>query len=109
MSEVHVDIETLTQHAARLGAVEEQIGLAAGAAGQVNLNDGAFGLLCAFLPLVITGFETTTGDAIAASRESVTATVAEVRAMAATYAQVDADVARRLDSVARGGAPVAAG
>lgn len=109
MSEVHVDIDVLNQHAARLGAVQDQIGLAAGAAGQVNLNDGAFGILCSFLPLVIGYFETTTGDAIAASRESVQATIAEVRAMATTYAQVDSDVAKRLDRLGKDGAPVAVG
>jgi hypothetical protein len=102
MSEFHVDHETLLQHSSRLGAVTDRLGSAADAARQVNLNDGAFGILCAFLPLVIGVFETTTGETIAASRETSTAMAEQVRAMAQDYARVDDAVATRLKSLGGG-------
>ena len=102
MSELHVDVDTLLQHAARLGGVGDQIGLASGAAGQVNLHDGAFGLLCAFLPVIINGAEVSTGDAIAAAGETSTTSASEVRAMAEAYARVDDGVAARFERIAGG-------
>lgn len=99
MSEFHVDADVLLQHSSRLGAVTEQLGMAADAAGRVDLHGGAFGVLCAFLPLVIGGFEARAGEAIAASRETSTAMAEQVRAMAQEYARVDEGVATRLKSL----------
>ena len=104
MSELHVDTDVLLQHSTRLAVVRDQLGLAADAAGQVNLHDGAFGLLCAFLPAVIGGFEGSTGDAIGASRETTTSMSDEVRAMARDYVRVDEGVASRMAALGEGAA-----
>jgi hypothetical protein len=98
-----VDSERLVEHARRLGFVSEAIGLAAGAAAQVDLHDGAFGLLCAFLPPFVNGAEVSTGDAIGAARETVDATIDGVLAMAGDYASVDDGVGSRLGKMIGGG------
>jgi|GEM_PF-548148 len=102
MSELHVDLDMLAQHATRLGAVGDQIRLASDASGQVDLHDGAFGLLCAFLPLIVNGAEVSTGDAITAGGETSSAAASEVRAMAEAYARVDEGVAARFERLAGG-------
>lgn len=103
MSEAfEVETEVLRRHAQRLAAVTDSVGLAAGAARHVNLNDGAFGLLCAFLPPVLNGAETATGDATDAAQETVDAASEGVVAMAQDYEAVDDGVHTRLTSLARG-------
>ncbi len=101
MSEFTVDVETLVRHAGRLGPVSEQLALAGGAVRQVNLHDGAFGLLCAFLPVVVDVLIGQTDDTIAASGETAASMANEVTAMAATYARVDEQVAARLTALGR--------
>lgn len=91
-----VDLDALHAHARRLEAVTDSVGLAANAAGQVDLHDGSFGLLCAFLPGFVNTAEVATGDAIGAARTTVDAMGDGVRAMARQYAAVDDAVASRL-------------
>ena len=97
-----VDSDRLLQHATRLGAVSEAIGVAADAAGQVDLHDGAFGLLCAFLPPFVNGAEVSTGDAIGASLETMDAIIDNVKGMAAGYTAADETVGTGFDRAGSG-------
>ena len=102
MSEAfHVDTEVLRVHAQRLRMVTDSVSLAADAARAVNLHDGAFGLLCAFLPPVLNGAETTVGDALGAAQDTVSGAAAGVRAMARDYDAVDDRVRALLTGLER--------
>ncbi|ACQ79307.1 conserved hypothetical protein [Beutenbergia cavernae DSM 12333] len=92
-----VSTEVLTAHAGRLEAVRDAVDLAADAAGQVDLSDGSFGVLCAFLPPIVLQSEAETEDAIAAAGETLTAMAQGVRDMAADYAAADEGEQGRLD------------
>ena len=84
-----VDLDVLNAHAGRLGAVTDAVGQAGDAANQVDLNDGAFGLMCAMLPGVVNRAEQGTGEAMSDG----------VRAMARDYASVDDTVRSRMESL----------
>lgn len=98
----HVDTEILVQHARRLSFVSEAIGLAADAARQVDLNDGAFGFLCGFLPWFVNGAEASTGDAISASLATMDAIIDSVVGMAADCTAVDESVESQLTQLTGG-------
>lgn len=102
MSEFAVDVDTLARHAQRIAPVCDQIGLAGDAVRQVNLHDGAFGLLCAFLPVVVDVMVGRTDDVIVAAGETASSMADTVKAMAAEYARVDGQVASRLSALGRG-------
>ena len=94
-----VDLEMLHAHARRLEAVTDSVALAGAAANRVDLHDGAFGMLCAFLPVLVNGAEQATGDAISAARSAVDAMGDGVRAMARDYASVDDAVRSRMEAL----------
>lgn len=87
-----VDTERLRWHARRVGMVRDDVALAADAAGQVNLNDGAFGLLCGFLPPIFGAVETAVGDAVTAACEVLDATGESLVAVGTIFDDGDADV-----------------
>ncbi|WP_182112452.1 MULTISPECIES: hypothetical protein [unclassified Actinotalea] len=74
--------------------------LAHDAANQVDLHDGAFGLLCAFLPGFVNTAEVETGRAIGAARDTLEAMVDGVVAMAEDYRAADDGVRGRMDTIA---------
>ncbi|WP_199423042.1 type VII secretion target [Actinotalea solisilvae] len=100
MSEFEVDTEVLRSHASRLSMVTDAVALAEGAANQVDLHGGAFGVLCAFLPGFVNSAEVETGQAIGAARDSLEAMADGVVAMADDYRAVDDGVRGRMDTIA---------
>lgn len=84
-----VDAEALQVHAQHLDSIAADAALAADAADHVDLGDGAFGLLCSFLPPVVNDAEVSTGDSVRAVHETVQAAADGVRAMARDYADTD--------------------
>jgi hypothetical protein len=96
VSELHVDVDVLRQHAGRVQVVAESVARASAAARHVDLHDGAFGLLCGFLPAVFSRAETSAGDAVTAVREVLEGTADGVHGMARDYEAVDGDVGARL-------------
>ncbi len=100
MSEFEVDTEVLAAHGSRLSMVSDAVALAQDAANQVDLHDGAFGVLCAFLPGFVNSAEVQTGEAIGAARDTLEAMADGVTAMAADYRATDDGVRTRLDSIA---------
>ena len=100
MIDVDVDTDVLLQHAGRVQLVADSVARAASAARAVDLHDGVFGILCAFLPPIFAGAEISTGDATTAARDALDATTDGVRAMARDYADVDSGVSGRLSALA---------
>lgn len=100
MSELEVDTEVLLAHGSRLSMVTDAVALAQDAANQVDLHDGAFGLLCAFLPGYVNTAEVETGAAIGAARDTLEAMADGVVAMANDYRTTDDGVRGRMDSIA---------
>ena len=100
MSEVEVDTEMLSAHGSRLAMVRDAVALAQDAANQVDLHDGAFGLLCAFLPGFVNTAEVETGTAIGAARDTLDAMADGVTAMARDYRSTDDGVRGRMSSIA---------
>ncbi len=100
MSEFEVDTEVLAAHGSRLSMVSDAVALAQDAANQVDLHDGAFGVLCAFLPGFVNSAEVQTGEAIGAALDTLEAMADGVTAMAADYRATDDGVRTRMDSIA---------
>lgn len=100
----HVDTEVLRLHARRIGMVRDDVALAADAAGRVNLHDGAFGLLCAFLPPIFGAVETAVGDAAGAARDVIDSTGDLLVSVAELYDDVDADAGQGFRRLLGGGA-----
>ena len=101
MSEVEVDTELLAAHGSRLSMVRDAVALAEDAANQVDLHDGAFGLLCAFLPGFVNTAEVETGTAIGAARDTLEAMGDGLAAMARDYRSVDDGVRGRMGTIGR--------
>jgi hypothetical protein len=91
-----IDVDALTAHAGRLHMVTDAVALAGDAANQVDLDGGAFGLLCAMLPMIVNGAEQDAGRAINAARGALEAMSEGVLGMARDYATVDEAVSARM-------------
>lgn len=87
-----VSTDVLRTHAGRVGMVRDDVGLATSAAGQVNLHDGSFGLLCAFLPPIFGLVEGAVEEAVHAAQEVLDATGDTLRSVARMYDDADAEV-----------------
>jgi hypothetical protein len=96
-----VDTGVLRQHAARVGQVAGDIGTAQSAAGSSDIHGGAFGVLCGFLPAIISGTDAAARDAIAAVREATDGIVSELGAMARSIDETDQAVEARMQQIAR--------
>jgi hypothetical protein len=94
-----VDDEALRLHAQHLDSIAADAALAADAADQVDLTDGAFGLLCAFLPPFVNDAEVSTGNSVRAVHETLQAAAEGVRAMARDYADTDDRVRTAADTL----------
>lgn len=101
MDGFQVDTDVLRRHATRVGHVAGDVGTAQSAAQTTDLNSGAFGLLCSFLPPIVAGTDQAARDAIAAVREAADAMVTELGAMARSLDEVDGAVETRFQSLAR--------
>jgi hypothetical protein len=96
-----VDTEVLRRHATRVGQVAGDVGTAQSAAGTSDLNGGAFGVLCSFLPPIVASTDRAAKDAIAAVREATDAMVSELGAMARSIDQTDQVVEARMQAITR--------
>lgn len=96
-----VDQEVLRVHAQHLEDICDDVAIAAEAAEQVDLADGAFGLLCSFLPPFVNTAEVSTGDSVRAVQETLRAAAEGVRAMARDYAEADDRARTTADTLLR--------
>lgn len=96
-----IDTGVLRQHAARVGQVAGDIGTAQSAAGSADIHGGAFGVLCGFLPAIISGTDAAARDAVAAVREATDGMVSELGAMARSVDETDQAVETRMQQITR--------
>lgn len=96
-----VDTEVLRRHSTRVRQVSGDLGTAQSAAGSVDLHGGAFGVLCSFLPGIVSGVDGAARDAITAMREATDGMVAELGAMARSIDEADQRVEERMRSISR--------
>lgn len=96
-----IDTGVLRQHAARVGQVAGDIGTAQSATGSADIHGGAFGILCGFLPAIISGTDAAARDAIAAVREATDGMVTELSAMARSVDETDQVVETRMQQITR--------
>lgn len=98
---VRVDTDGLIRHVSRTRPVADALDSAGAAADAVRLHDGAFGLLCAFVPAAVSDLEVRAGDAVVKAGRALEGLGDEVAAMARLYEAVDGDVHDRLVRVLR--------
>ena len=87
--EMLVDSDVLRQHAARVSAVESELATASAAAATTDLHGGAFGVLCSFLPPIVSGVDGAARDALQAVRGAADEVVADIGDMAKAFDHVD--------------------
>jgi hypothetical protein len=81
--------EDLRAHAARVEDVADGIGTAEQAGRAVRVDTGAYGQLCAMVPVFIGALDDLVLDGISTAQTSVRDTAARLRATAATYQAAD--------------------
>lgn len=94
-----VDLDRLRTHTRHVGEVEADVAEAAAAARHLDLHDGAFGVLCAFLPTALAGVAASAQDALTRAEGALDDTVEGLLAMDRSYRAVDdatSDLLRRL-------------
>ena len=96
-----VDSETLRQHSGRVQAVAADVRTAQSAASTTGLHGGAFGMLCSFLPLVVSGVDSAAHEALAAVGTATDGVVTELGSMARAFDAVDERVEALLQAVAK--------
>lgn len=96
-----VDTEVLRRHSTRVAQVAGDLGTAQSAAGSADIHGGAFGVLCGFLPAIISGTDAAARDAIAAVREATDGMVTELGVMARAIDETDQRVEARMQQISR--------
>ncbi|MEU0882673.1 type VII secretion target [Lentzea sp. NPDC005914] len=81
----------LRSHASKLDGLAERLGQALHAARQVNMDDAAYGKICAFLPPLIRDIEQQAYDALVAGDTGVTEIATNIRHTADEYERRDDD------------------
>lgn len=89
MSGFQVDSDRLRQHAGNVSGVVGQISTARSAATQTDIHGGAFGVLCAFLPAIISGTASAAQGALDTVHTAADKSVDELIDMARTFDVVD--------------------
>lgn len=95
-TEYDVSVDALYNHASHVQLVADDVALAADAASQVDLDGGAFGVMCSFLPAFVNDAETSTAAAVLAASQTLDAMAEGVRGMARDYVSADDAVSLRL-------------
>ncbi|MEP7762821.1 hypothetical protein [Sanguibacter sp. 25GB23B1] len=98
-AEYEVSLDTLFNHAAHVQSVADDVALAADAASHVDLDGGAFGVLCSFLPVFVNDAETATAGAVLAAAQTLDAMAEGVRGMARDFGAADDAVSLRLSGM----------
>lgn len=93
-----VDTEVLRRHGSRVEQVASDVRTAQSAAGSTGLHDGAFGVLCSFLPAIVGGVDSAAREALSAVHEASDGVVRELGSMARSFEQVD----QRVEELLRG-------
>jgi len=100
-SELVLDTEVLRRHAGRVRSLGSDVGAARSAVGSADLHGGAFGVLCSFLPSIVSGAARASQDAIVELDGAVSAASTGLTGMAASFEASDERVALALRALTR--------
>ncbi|SDX55877.1 Excreted virulence factor EspC, type VII ESX diderm [Amycolatopsis xylanica] len=81
--------DDLVAHASHLDGLSDRLKTVVSAATTASMDDGAFGLLCAFMPLIVNPMEDKAHEALSASVEGVHTIGDNIRAAAKAYGDGD--------------------
>ncbi|MFD8497583.1 type VII secretion target [Amycolatopsis sp. NPDC059657] len=81
--------DDLVAHASHLDGLSDRLKTVVAAANTASMDDGAFGLLCAFMPLIVNPMEEKAHEALSASVEGVHTVGDNIRAAAKAYRDGD--------------------
>ena len=81
--------EDLVAHASHLDGLMDRLSDAVSAANTVSMDDGAYGLLCSFLPPIINPMEEKGIEALKAAAEGISTTAGNVKSTATQYQESD--------------------
>jgi len=99
--EISIDTDLLRTHAARVDATADGIAEAVSAARSLNLADGAFGLLCAFMVPPIGMVAQVATTALDSAQNWVDTSASQVRAAATDFDTFERNLADQLRTAAR--------
>ncbi|MFD0205560.1 MULTISPECIES: type VII secretion target [Saccharothrix] len=91
----------LNAHAGKVDAHAQSLGTAADAADQV-MPDGAYGILCQFLPPLFNDVEAAAHDALTAARDGLRTVADNLRDTAADYDSEDLNTVRTFTAIEGG-------
>ncbi|WP_197319842.1 type VII secretion target [Saccharomonospora sp. NB11] len=93
--------EDLVAHASHLDGISDRLGTAVDAARTVSMDDSAYGLLCAFLPLIINPMEDDGIAALEAASEGVSVLADNIRRAGESYRDADSSNERPMTGFER--------
>ncbi|RIV41539.1 type VII secretion target [Micromonospora radicis] len=96
---IRVDPDDLTGHATRLDRHADTLDTARRAGEHVRLDTGAYGQLCAIMPVLLDTLQGVLVEGVGTAADSVRDTAGRVRGSAEDYRAVDQRAQRRLDRV----------
>ncbi|MEU4805573.1 type VII secretion target [Actinosynnema sp. NPDC023587] len=77
--------EALRAHGSHLDGLSDRLGTAADAARMAGMSGDSYGLLCAFLPLIVNPMEEKAAEALNAAAEGVSDIASSIRDTASAY------------------------
>lgn len=97
--QIHINHSELRRHATNLESVASDIDGAGSAADGINLHNGAFGVMMAWLPGVVSKFVPVGSGAIGASAGTVRRTAYAVRELAGDFHDTDQQIADAMNAI----------
>lgn len=97
--QIHIDHEELRAHAGTLDEISGELTSTAAAARAIDLHDGAFGVMMAWLPGVVERFNPVGAGAIDSAAGVVQRTGTAIRSLADDFHDTDAQVADAMNHI----------
>ncbi len=97
--QIHIDHEELRAHAGKLDSIATDLSVTATNSSAIDLHDGAFGLLMAWLPGVVERFNPVGTGTIQSASDVVRSTANAVRMLADDFHDTDHQIADAMNSI----------
>lgn len=97
--QIHIDHEELRAHAGKLDEIASDLTGVAGAARAIDLHDGAFGVMMAWLPGVVEKFNPVGAGTIDSAAKVVQRTGSAIRSLADDFHDTDTQIADAMNHI----------
>lgn len=97
-AELAVSPESLLTHGSTVGAIAAEVETAYAAAQVVRLDHGAYGQVCAFVPVVLNTLSDDLMAGLRAAVDSLNDTSSRLKTVAYEFARADADATPQIDA-----------